>query len=620
VRPGTAGGRVVHREGFVMTPPYVDPTPGADRAGRPPSTLWDCLVIGFSAMRRHPRLAALFLVVTAAQGLVQGLLIWSLRNVLIAFSDPGRSTHPFMTGAALVLGIWMLRSASALAAETLSVSLSYRVELEAIWRALTRLLRLSIRFFDHSSQGNLVLNCYQDIKGIRAVTFEVGRIILCTSQLAGLAMVAWLLSPELTIIGMIAVPIAVLPAYWLGQRITRAASRERASLTSHYDSFLQISSGIRVIKVNRCEGRVFERTKTVGLEMRRQGLRQVRSKGVARFLLETVAGVGLVLVLTIGGRDIAAGRMEWQSLLGLLIAIIAVYSPLVGLLEVYNNLRAALPSLQGVDLILNAPMDTRASGTRRLRHAPTVIEFRHVWFGYGDQPVLKDICATFHGGETIGIVGSSGAGKSTLMALLLRFYVPTSGAILVDGVDLQDIAIDDWMDLCALVQQEPFLFTDTVASNIRSGRPDATMDDVVSAARAASIHEDIVRMEAGYETVLGRATGARGLSGGQKQRVCIASALLKNAPLLFLDEATNSLDSVSEQRVQRALDRLMTGRTTFVIAHRFSSLRRTDRILVLDDGRLTGTGAHRDLIATNDAYRTLWLQQTAGLPGVECLQ
>jgi subfamily B ATP-binding cassette protein MsbA len=560
-------------------------------------------------MRHHATLAAVFLVATAAQGVVQALLIWALRNVLIAFSDPTRSTHPFVTGAALILAVWMLRSASVLAGETLSVTLSYRVELESIWQALSKLLRMPIRFFDENSHGSLVINCYQDIKGIRAVTFEVGRMVLHISQLSGLAVVAWLMSPQLTLVGLIAVPLAVFPAYWLGQRITRAAGRERTSLTSHYDSFLQISSGIRVIKVNRCEKRVFDRTREIGLEMRRQGLRQVTSKGLARFLLETVAGLGLVLVLTLGGRAIADGTMQWQTLLGLLIAIIAVYSPLVGLLEIYNSLRAALPSLQGVDRILNAPIEPQLVGTRRLREAPSTIELRHVWFGYGDQPVLKDVCATFNRGETVGIVGPSGAGKSTLLSLLLRFYTPTSGAILVDGVDLRDISQDDWMDLSALVQQEPFVFTDTVANNIRSARPNASIDEIVEAAKAASVHDDIIRMAKGYETVLGRAAGARGLSGGQKQRVCIAAALLKNAPLLFLDEATNSLDSVSEQKVQRAIDRLMQGRTTFVVAHRFSSLRHADRILVLDDGRLAGSGLHDELLSGNPTYRDLWRQQ-----------
>jgi subfamily B ATP-binding cassette protein MsbA len=578
--------------------------------GSRPADFWTCLGIAFSSMRRRPLLTVLFLLATASQGIIQGLLIWALRNVLIAFSSPEHPSHPFVTGAALILVIWMLRSVSALAAEMLSVNVSYGVELESLCEALSRLLRLPIRFFDETSHGNLVMNCHQDIKGVRAVTFEVGRVVLHLSQLTGLATVAWMLSPELSLIGFVAVPLAAFPAYWFGQRVTAAATRERAALMTHFDTFLQVSTGIRIIKVNRCESRVFDRAKEIGREMHRQAMRQVSSKGFARILLETVSGFGLVLVLTFGGRAVAMGTMQWQSLLGLMIAIMAVYSPLVGLLEIYNNIRGAIPNLRGLERILHTPIEPQAvSGTRRLRQAPGVIELRHVSFSYGHEPVLEDICATFRRGETIGIVGPSGAGKSTLLSLLLRFYSPTSGSILVDGVDLREISLDDWMDLSALVLQEPFLFADTLANNIRAGRQDASMQDVIQAAQAASIHDDIEAMERGYDTVPGRGAGARGLSGGQKQRVCIAAALLKNAPLLFLDEATNSLDSVSERKVQAAIDRLMYGRTTFVIAHRFSTLRHADRILVLDGGRLVGSGTHDELCVTNPLYGALWRQQ-----------
>src|SRR5207249_6683901 len=186
----------------------------------------------------------------------------------------------------------------------------------------------------------------------------------------------------------------------------------------------------------------------------------------------------------------------------------------------------------------------------------------------------------------------TGAGKSTLMSLLLRFYDPTSGAILFDGIDLRDIRLVDLMRLSSIVLQEPFLFIDTIANNIRVGRPSATIEEVVAAAIAANVHDDILGMERGYETVVGSGPEARGLSGGQKQRICVAAALLKNAPILFLDEATNSLDSVSEQKVQAAIEHLMQHRTTFVIAHRFSTLRHADRIIVLDRGQMVGFDSH----------------------------
>jgi ABC-type multidrug transport system fused ATPase/permease subunit len=252
-------------------------------------------------------------------------------------------------------------------------------------------------------------------------------------------------------------------------------------------------------------------------------------------------------------------------------------------------------------------------GARPLLGGPATIELRNVSFAYNGQAAVSDISAVIQRGETIGIVGPTGAGKSTVLSLLLRFYDPTQGAILFDGIDLRDLRHEDLMRMSSIVLQEPFLFIDTIANNIRIGRPDAGMDEIVAAAKAAEIHDEIVQMEAGYETVVGTGPEARGLSGGQKQRICVAAALLKSAPILFLDEATNSLDSVSEAKVQAAIERLMRNRTTFVIAHRFSTLRNADRIIVLDRGRMIGFDTHSRLLATSETYQRLWASQTASL-------
>jgi subfamily B ATP-binding cassette protein MsbA len=591
--------------------PGTTVTPETDGAPHRMDGLWACLVIALSSMRRHPFAALAFLGSTIGQGVAQALLIWTLRSVLLALSEPAALTAAFLSGCAAVFGVWVLRSASVVAADALAAHLAFRLEVESMWQVLARLLQLPVRFFDVSGHGNVVMSCHLDVKGVRTVMLQVGKLVLHLSQLAGLAVVAWWLNPQLTMVGLLALPVGVLPAYLLGQRITRAARLARSAVASHYDSFLQIANGIRFIKVNRCETRIYERAREIGAEMHKQAMQQTISAGVARFLLEMIAGLGLVVVLFLGGRSVAAGTMDWQSLLSLMIAIMAVYSPLIGLLEIYNTIRSTVPSLQGLDRALHEPLDPCwHDGVRPMQRSPGTIELRNVSFAYGgSEPVLRDVSLSLRQGETIGLVGPSGAGKSTLISLLLRFYSPTSGNILVDGVDLQTIAADDWMDQCALVQQEPFLFVDTVANNIRAARPGASMAEVEQAARAASIHDDILEMDCGYETVVGRAAGGRGMSGGQKQRVCIAAALLKNAPLLFLDEATNSLDTLSEHKVQAAIERLMRGRTTVVVAHRFSTLRRADRIIVLDRGRIAGIGPHHELVISNPIYRALWRHQ-----------
>ena len=438
----------------------------------------------------------------------------------------------------------------------------------------------------------------------------MGRAADYLARLVGLAVVAWIMSPKLAVIGLVAVPLGAIPAFWIGRRITRAASSERTAVTTLYDSFIQLSGGIRVVRVNRGEERFLARSRRTGQELFHAVQKQVQSRGLARFLLESVSGLGLILVLTIGGREVAEGRLPWQSLMGLLVAVMAVYAPVVGLLQMYSTIRSVIPNLAGVAAILSAPEAVSSTNSGRpLPDAPAEIVLDDVSFAYQGQRVLESMSARFRKGETIGIVGPSGAGKSTLISLLLRFYDPTEGRILLDGVDLREVRHSDLMDRCAIVMQEPFLFIDTVANNIRIGRPDATLAEVIEAAKAADVHEEIEAMENGYDTVLGRGQEGRGLSVGQKQRVCIAAALLKNAPLLFLDEATSNLDSVSERRVQAAIDRLMTGRTAFVIAHRLSTLRRADRILVIEGGRLVGLGRHAQLLDECAVYADLWSHQ-----------
>ena len=581
---------------------------GAPRAGL--GEIGAALAIGVRSSLQHPGLAAGFLLATLVQGALQGLLVWTLREVLLRFSATDLSTAVVAAGAAAVLGLWVIRAGSVAAAEILSARLAHQVEVRSMREVIAKLLTLSVRFFDRSSQGDLIMASYFDLKGVRTVTLDVGTIVLHLSRLIGLVVVAWLMSPSLAIIGLITVPLGAVPAYLIGQRLTAAARDERSAMYSLYDSFIQVTSGIRMIRVNRSEAGMLARTDTMARDLFRHIMRQARSKTLAKFLLEATSGFGLVAVLIVGGRDVAAGTLDWQSLLSLLVAVMAVYGPMVGLVQVYTTIRGVIPNLERVDRILSAVPEIRdVASARPLPAAPNTIELEEVGFQYDGRLVLDGISARFREGETIGIVGPSGAGKSTLLALLLRFYDPSHGRILLDGVDLREVRHADLMDRCAIVMQEPFLLSDTVANNIRMGRVSATDAEVMAAARAAGIHDDILEMEAGYDTRLGRGGTSRGISVGQKQRICIAAALLKNAPLLFLDEATSNLDSVTERSVQDAIERLMAGRTSFVVAHRLSTLRNVDRILVLRQGRLVGLAPHAELLETCPVYQDLWAHQ-----------
>ncbi|MGB5527372.1 MAG: ABC transporter ATP-binding protein, partial [Gemmatimonadota bacterium] len=275
----------------------------------------------------------------------------------------------------------------------------------------------------------------------------------------------------------------------------------------------------------------------------------------------------------------------------------------------YVSVKNNAAAVQRIGEILDArPEVTDVPNARPLVGGPTSIQFDDVSFHYDDgERVVDRVSFEVQAGETIGIVGPSGAGKTTLLNLIARFYDPTAGRVLFDGRDLRDIRLSDLYSRIAVVTQDPFLFSASVVDNIAFGRENASREEIEEAARSAGVHDEILSLPDGYDTKIG--IGGHGLSGGQAQRVSIARALLKDAPILLLDEATSSLDSISEARVQKAIDRLMEGRTTFIVAHRLSTLRNAGRLVVLDSGSLAGVGSHDELLKSCPLYGRLWTAQ-----------
>lgn len=372
--------------------------------------------------------------------------------------------------------------------------------------------------------------------------------------------------------------------------------------------------GFRTIKAYRSEEVEARAAMEKGRTYYEELIEVVRAQSLARVLLESLAGFGIVVVVVIGGLEVLRGTLQWPSLLAFLMCVRALHGPLNNINSAYVEIQRRGASVSRVSELLATQTDV-PDGVAALRAPPQRIAFDQVFFAYGASTVLRDLTFELRAGETIGVAGPSGAGKSTLLNLLVRFHDPSSGVVRYDGHDLRDYRLADVYDKVAIVTQEPFLFASSVRDNIRCGRPPATNEDVELAARAAGIHDEIKALAQGYETVIG--TGGHGLSAGQAQRISIARAVLKNAPILLLDEATSSLDSLAEAKVQEAIDKLMAGRTTIVVAHRLSTIRHCSRILVIQAGQCIAFDSHDRLLRDCPLYQRLWSQQVGeSAPGV----
>jgi len=345
-------------------------------------------------------------------------------------------------------------------------------------------------------------------------------------------------------------------------------------------------------------------------------MKSVSVRALSSPVMEFLGGLGVVFIIWYGGSSVIRGVSTPGNFFSFLAALLLLYEPIKRLNTMNNTIQQGVAAAQRVYDILDTPREIRDRPDAV--HLPPVnraLELRHVQFSYGGEPVLKDINLKVTAGEVVAIVGASGAGKTTMVNLIPRFYDVTGGAVLIDEMDIRHVTLASLRTQVGVVTQQSILFNDTVRSNIAYGDISKSEDDIVAAAKAANAYEFITKMPKGFDTVVGE-QGVR-ISGGERQRLCIARALIKNAPILILDEATSSLDSEAELEVQRALDALMAGRTTLVIAHRLSTVKNADHIVVLADGRIVEEGRHAELLKANGEYRRLYELQFAQFEGVE---
>ena len=559
-----------------------------------------------------PRLAGITLLglTVAALGVAQPLAMKAVFDEL--GSHGATRAFAYAVGALLLLELTRAVFGSWLSIVTWNVRLG--VDYAVRERLIGKLYALPMSYHQGECVGGITNRVNQGITGFVTAFAEVAfNVIPAVAYLMMSVVALTRMDWRLAVVVLTFTPVPALLGAWASKEQTRRERRLLSQWTTLYSRFNEVLAGIRTVKIfamEEVERRRFLSGQRAGTDVVRGG---VRRDTVTSALRDLSATLSRLAAIAIGGALVARGEITVGTLIAVLGYIGGLFGPVQGLTNIYQTLRKGTVSLESIFQILDTPDPVEdLPGAVEVQTVRGEVCFENVAFSYeGGQPVLSGVSLQVTPGETVAIVGASGSGKTTLMALLQRLYPLSGGRILVDGVDIRTMTQQSLRRNLGVVNQDVNLFNDTVRDNIAYARPTADDDEIEAAARAAEAHDFILALPEGYDTVVGE-HGSR-LSGGQRQRIGIARALLKDAPILILDEATSALDAASEAAIQDALRTLTTGRTTFIIAHRLSTVVTADRIVVMKDGAITAVGTHAELMQAGGYYASLVRRQAGSL-------
>ncbi|MCX7981285.1 MAG: lipid A export permease/ATP-binding protein MsbA [Syntrophales bacterium] len=523
-----------------------------------------------------------------------------------------KNVHMLIWIPVAIVTLYLLKGSASYMQARLMQYIGLRIITDLRNELYRRIQMQSLSFFSRYPTGVLMSRITNDVGTIQgAVSEAVTSLFKDSFTILGLIFVIFYRDWKLALLGMVIFPIVAYPIATFGRKMRNIARRSQITMGTLNTLLHETISGTRIVKAFGMEEYENRRFRAENERLFNLYIKAVSVSALSSPLMEFLGGIGIAAIVLYGGYQVISGATTPGNLFSFLTALIMLYEPIKRLTNVNNTIQQGIAGAQRVfEIIDQEPEIKNKPGAIDLPPISHSIEIENVSFAYEDQPVLKGINLSIQAGEIIAFVGASGGGKTTLANLIPRFYDVTEGRILIDGHDIRDVTVESLRAQIGMVTQQTILFNDTVRNNIAYGDITRSEEEIINAAKAANAHDFIMQLPEGYDTVIGE-QGAK-LSGGERQRISIARALIKNPPILILDEATSSLDTEAEAEVQSALEKLMEGRTTILIAHRLSTVRNADRIIVISDGRIVEEGTHESLIEKRGEYYRLYLLQFAG--------